>query len=194
MLHYRFVVARYNEDVTWCRRYPHTVYNKGGHLDNSTPLPNIGREAHTYLYHIVTQYDNLDEFTIFVQGNPFDHCRNVLERVEGLTRDGCPDFELLAHDVLLTTSEHCKWHRELPMKAFHTRLFGPTPPRTFRFGAGAQFVVSKRLIRTISKSTYQSLLNTIDKDQGPWVIERFWEQLFLAADGVEGVPPLRLLG
>ena len=32
------------------------------------PLPNVGRESHTYLTHIVTQYDDLSDYTIFFQG------------------------------------------------------------------------------------------------------------------------------
>ena len=195
MICYRLVVARYNEDVEWCRQYPHIVYNKGQHLDTSIPLPNIGREAHTYLYHIVHQYDVLDDYSIFVQGNPFDHCRDLLGRIKSYTQEGarCPDFELLSDQILTTSSEACQWHPGLPMKEFHARLFGNTPPRVFRFGAGAQFVVSKRVIQMIPKSVYQSLLDTIDKNKGPWVIERFWEQLFLAGLKHARVPRLILL-
>ena len=58
------VVARYNEDLEWLKKIPKeykiTIYNKG--LDDIknipssatiTKLPNIGRESHTYLYHMI---------------------------------------------------------------------------------------------------------------------------------------------
>ena len=61
------VVARYNEDVKWLNEfdtptYKVFLYNKGKPLNaNELPrnvvqidLPNVGREAHTYLYHIVS--------------------------------------------------------------------------------------------------------------------------------------------
>jgi hypothetical protein len=73
------VVARYNEDISWLKDLPKdikiTVYNKG---QNDIPmpyinLPNKGRESHTYLYHIVNNYNNLAEMTIFCQGDSISH-------------------------------------------------------------------------------------------------------------------------
>merc|ERR1711879_355135 len=39
------------------------------------PLPNIvdGREAHTYLWHIIANYHNLAEWNVFTQGQPHKH-------------------------------------------------------------------------------------------------------------------------
>jgi len=73
------VVARYNEDLSWLEQLPKdikiTIYNKGKD-DIKYPyikLPNIGRESHTYMYHIVENYNNLAEMTIFCQGNSIEH-------------------------------------------------------------------------------------------------------------------------
>ena len=75
------VVARYNEDVSWVRDFPKKIiYNKGD--ITSIPedlreyvvnLENVGREAHTYLYHIIHNWDKLDNVTIFSQGKYSDH-------------------------------------------------------------------------------------------------------------------------
>lgn len=74
MPEYRMIVARYNEDLNWTKKYNCTIYNKGDdHIDGSIRLDNVGREAHTYLRHIITNYHNLEENLIFVQGNPFEH-------------------------------------------------------------------------------------------------------------------------
>lgn len=77
------VVARYNEDLNWTLEYPfnqfqYTVYNKGPNTNfNKTRvnkiinLPNVGRCDHTYLHHIVRNYDDnsLSKITIFVPGS-----------------------------------------------------------------------------------------------------------------------------
>jgi hypothetical protein len=78
------VVARYNEDLEWLKQIPKdikiTVYNKG--LENINipyiKLPNIGRESHTYLQHIITNYNNLADQTIFCQGDSIFHSPDFL--------------------------------------------------------------------------------------------------------------------
>ena len=76
------VVARYNEDLKWLNKYASTnniyitIYNKG--INDITfketnnikiiSLHNVGRESHTYLYHIINNWDTLAQRTIFFQG------------------------------------------------------------------------------------------------------------------------------
>ncbi len=79
---YQFVVARYNEDIQWLFPFKDIVYlyNKGNYhpsLDNfkTIALPNVGRESHTYLTHIVENYDNLAEHVLFFQAHIDDHKR-----------------------------------------------------------------------------------------------------------------------
>ena len=72
----KVIIARYQEDISWANDigYDYIVYDKGELSgDNSIILPNIGRESHTYLTHIVRNYDSLATHNIFLQGNPFDH-------------------------------------------------------------------------------------------------------------------------
>jgi hypothetical protein len=76
------VVAHYNEDLSWLSMIPENVhvhiYTKGPQLESThghiggahttrQPLPNVGRESHTYLSHIVKNYDNLAPWTVFTQ-------------------------------------------------------------------------------------------------------------------------------
>ena len=75
------IVSRYNEDLLWMLEYPfnkfkYTVYNKGinedfdkTHVTKVIPLPNIGRCDHTYLYHIVTNFNNLASINVFFPGS-----------------------------------------------------------------------------------------------------------------------------
>ncbi len=67
---FELVVARYAEDLAWVRNIPPqirvTVYDKNGDAPypGAIRLPNVGREAHTYLHHIVKRYDTLAPLTI----------------------------------------------------------------------------------------------------------------------------------
>lgn len=80
------VVARYKEDVSWVFEYASTasritVYDKSGEPPppryhpkiRVVPLPNVGRESHTYLHHLVHERDSLASRIVFTQGNFADH-------------------------------------------------------------------------------------------------------------------------
>lgn len=70
------IIAKYKEDTSWALKLtqPYTIYDKSNDpVLYSVRLPNVGRETHTYLYHIIKNYDNLAEVTVFLQGNPVDH-------------------------------------------------------------------------------------------------------------------------
>jgi len=83
------VVARYNENLDWLKEIKKskdikiTVYNKGkDDIDVPfIPLPNVGRESHTYLYHIINNYDNLADQTIFCQGDPISHSPDFINLI-----------------------------------------------------------------------------------------------------------------
>jgi hypothetical protein len=78
------VVSRYNEDVEWVFPYNDIaiIYNKGYKLNipfhNLKNIKNVGREGGTYLYHIINNYNNLTDKTIFLQGEPFTHNETIL--------------------------------------------------------------------------------------------------------------------
>jgi len=75
------VISYYKEDLQWLNDYKHIpfrmiyIYNKGDqpitleipHVE--IKLPNIGRCDHTYLYHIIQNYDKLAKVTIFTTGS-----------------------------------------------------------------------------------------------------------------------------
>jgi len=69
------VLAHYNEDLGWTSAYKNilSIYSKSSEdsLPGRIHLPNVGREGHTFLYHIVNNYDNLADWTVFSQaGEP----------------------------------------------------------------------------------------------------------------------------
>jgi hypothetical protein len=68
------VLAQYDEDIRWSDLYRavRTVYCKGDEsmyllTPDCTRLPNVGRESHTYLHHVVERYDSLAGWTVFSQ-------------------------------------------------------------------------------------------------------------------------------
>jgi Protein of unknown function (DUF3431) len=75
------VVTRYNEGLEWMSTWPFsghrsTVYNKGpeSYMGPSQPtkiinLPNVGKNDHTYIYHIIENYHNLADCTVFLPGS-----------------------------------------------------------------------------------------------------------------------------
>jgi len=75
------VVANYEERLDWINEIPEqfysklTIYNKGSAKNYKFPkmtsvnLPNIGHCDHTYLYHVVNNYDKLADITIFLPGS-----------------------------------------------------------------------------------------------------------------------------
>jgi hypothetical protein len=96
------VVARYNEDLEWTKQFSNVIiYNKEIQLTddfNQILLNNVGREGHTYYKHIYDNYDNLAEYTIFLQGNPFDHSPNIISNLNKYINnaDLSIDFEFLS--------------------------------------------------------------------------------------------------
>lgn len=82
------VIARYNEHLDWALPYNDIaiIYNKG---DNNIPgflnkfnISNIGREGHTYLYHILNHYCELSNRTIFLQADWFPHNETILYGID----------------------------------------------------------------------------------------------------------------
>jgi hypothetical protein len=174
------VVARHREDLAWLEsmEMPAIVYDKSPRFRalDAVPLENVGREADTYLQHILRRWDDLADVTFFCQGNPHDHS---------------PDFAHLAgdceraHFCELATKEvvddHKGWpsHPGLPLREAWERLWPGRPvPESFRFRAGAMFAVHKDAIRSRPKDFYEQMLRIAREPQGPWVLERLWSYVW----------------
>merc|ERR1719201_2795292 len=63
------VLAHFNENVSGSDPYAsiRTIYCKGSKVPGCLELENVGREGHTYLHHIITNYDKLADWTVFSQ-------------------------------------------------------------------------------------------------------------------------------
>jgi hypothetical protein len=188
------VVARHTEDLAWLRRVPReftvTIYNKGHDLPDTTPLPNLGREAHTYLHHLAERHNTLADITVFVQGHPFDHAPNLHKILRSLA-DGTfpvPDFHWLG--FLADTDDHrgrrlfVPWSKnpdrqELRLNEFHQQLFGTPGPASYRFFVGAQFIVTRPTAHRRTSAFYAQARDlSANFPLAPHGFERCWDRVF----------------
>lgn len=215
----RLVISSYKEDTKWIeyldrsKVQSYLLYRKNNnHLnnyldyekenENNVSLANIGREAHTYLIHIVKNYDNLYEHEIFCQGNPFEHCFNFLDEIHALN-DGT-SFKQFGQIESIVCKEKIKksvsdfnfkylnnlikkdssWTRAnfFHIDSIHLDLFGEEMPNTSLMKPYAQFVASREAIRSHSLETYVRLLDyfndNINYNVMAWHMEYFWHILF----------------
>lgn len=195
------VVARCHESLAWLRRVPEsiqvTVYNKGDGACGGYTLPNLGREAHSYLHHIAAHYDQLADLTVFVQGYPFDHAPDLHHFLRSLANgeQKVNKFHWLgfladtddAHGRRLFVPWSKNPHREeLDMDTFSRRVFGAPAERQYTFFGGGQFAVSRDLIRRRSQTFYQKAAEIACSFQhAPHCFERCWDRIF-SVNGTAG--------
>ena len=210
---YHIVIARYNENIDWIYKintnlYDIFVYNKGEKLDinlncNIINLDNIGRESHTYLYHIIQNFDKLPEKIIFTQAHPFDHVRNTfIDEINNF--NNCHfNFFYFSKNILcikydsnknkfleygiLNDVEWNNYHAlNSPIATTMKILFDNFKEENlnFIFGAGAIYAVNKELIMKNKKNFYIKcidILNTSSNLQNPdegHSFERLWYYIF----------------
>lgn len=170
------IVARYKEDVDWLSKvnsipneniFIYDKHEKTSHVtNNSFLLENIGREAHTYIVHIINNYNNLSDINIFCQGNPFDHCRHMLDFLNNeLTVLNDTKFKWLSNS-LFDSDRFGKPHHHIStdMKEFFEAIGLTLNTEKFKFGPGAQFLVSKELIMKHPLSFYENMLKQFDSN------------------------------
>lgn len=76
---FKVVVARFKENIEWLNDISDNciIYNKHSPLPDDNliqhSLPNIGREANTYLNYIIDNYNNLPDVVVFTQADIGHH-------------------------------------------------------------------------------------------------------------------------
>lgn len=103
------IAAHYNENIEWMTAIPEDVnvhlYTKSdieipkkiSDLSNFKfyRLENIGNEGHTYLTHIVKNYESLEGLLYFIQADPHEHCTDFIQKLEENFIGGISDFNLI---------------------------------------------------------------------------------------------------
>lgn len=206
---FQIVVARYNENVEWLKESckDTIIYNKGDtlqYLTNIISLPNVGREAHTYLYHIVQNYHNLAEVTLFTQAHVSDHgyvedihslkatigsaaftngySDNILKYRVGDDVSWDPYFNVNVRRCLI------EYYRIPPesvdkigFKDWFEKYIDSQYPEVLHAYPAAIFAVSKKQILTRSIEYYKMLLSQLSNENSPieaHFLERSWYYVF----------------
>uniref|UniRef100_A0A6C0EF39 Uncharacterized protein n=1 Tax=viral metagenome TaxID=1070528 RepID=A0A6C0EF39_9ZZZZ len=214
------VISRYNENLQWIKnepfnKHPVIVYNKGinnnyvntSNIIKTVNLPNVGRESHTYLYHIINNYHNLADVTIFLPGssdliNKYDRVKKMVEKVEQTNNTvlSCVyDPLILKNQYNFTIDEYFSSHVDNKhinqngiIKKSSIRPYGKWFEKTFVNGEKNEYVsycgiisISKKNILQKPKKYYEKLLNELDTHHNPEVghyLERSWYSIFYPYD------------
>ena len=197
MSSHRLVVARFRESVDWAEAFgTYTIYNKGRDdlstrlRSNSVRLPNVGREAHTYIHHIVENYDSLEDVMIFSQGGYRAHVHMEPDEFFRAAVDvGDIGFSAKLGDTSLAVGSNSKdfvlhWHgTELKTKdpyelgGWWEKTTGEAWVRSRIVFWGATFSVRREYILRRSRESYIEILKTLDWCANPMeahFCERAW--------------------
>ncbi len=201
------IIARYKEDLSWLENHKDfkiKVYNKGNKLiDNKymkiENLENVGRESHTWLYHIVKNYKNLNEISIFLQGNIQDlNCMAHLNPNKYLKNINQYGFTVSRYGLL--SPFHWDWNvgldkdnryqkqwlnneiskSKIGFRGFAKTIF-PDIPFFVATSYGGCFAVKKETILQHKVNFYEALLDILSKSKNPiegHYMERLWCYIF----------------
>jgi len=203
----QFVIARYKEPIDWLRKgsYAVNVYNKSG-VDEfgMISLPNVGREAHTYIYHIVQNYDTLSDITIFLQAKISDHgytqdldhiasqlgsparscgfSSNFHTTKKGDNVHSDPDFNIRMADALIREySISPSSVGKIEFSKWFTQFIDPVYPDPMTWYGNGLFAVSRERIHSRPKKFYEDMLCQLSRENAPieaHFLERSWFYVF----------------
>ena len=157
-------------------------------------LPNIGREAHTYLWHIIHNYESLGEVTVFCQGKPFDHAYDFHQTLRDFGRKSGGQrfsatgshrgYRRCARQLCFSRSgAKTKTGTNWTCAAFIARCLTADGPEEYTFRLGAQFAVTREIIRKRPREFYERALQvSIDFPDAAHCFERSWPLVFGVAN------------
>ncbi len=184
MLKIDLVVAKYKEDVSWVEevksKYNVIVYSKDENETNSDfeILPNVGRESQTYVHHIIKNFENLADCTIFTQGYPFDHKGDFVRHISEIDYLNIDKFLPIGVGTYTCDDNGNPHHPGLQCGLYTEELLGEYR-NYFEFYPGALFVLTKSAILEKGIKYFQRL-NDIhyECNDFPWMVERLWGHIF----------------
>ena len=183
------VVAKYREDVGWLKEVPPEmkvcVYDKSGIKQEFPPeikveyIKNVGRDPHTFMYHITRHYHELDDYTCFAQGYPFDHCpkKQFFEKISTVEQH----YHELGNVSFTVVGNGSKETGNIPISKVYKEIMG-VEKTSFSFHWGMQIILSKELILLRPKSFYENLCTKAELlYQDPFtlpLLERLWRSIW----------------
>lgn len=172
----KVIVSRFEESVDWVSKlkYKTVIFNKNENEINlfENNLPNVGREGHTFFNYIVSNYEYLPEYMAFVQGNPYDHCSNVIEEINDFEFN--TDFKPLGPLFKETTEiEHIN-----QQVIGYGKKIGFEVKLPLYYVRGAQHIISRDLVHKQPKTYYEKILDSLSHEVYPWDVLNVEKTLF----------------
>ena len=174
------VIARNSGDVSWTKKYSNVIiYNKGPKLNdsyNEIKLPDVGTQLYTYIKYICDNYNNLNNYTIFLHEYLYDLLAPVEEDLNKYINNPNLNinFEFLSHSNIRTihindansleTFPYIIILHDLYKKIFNTTL---VTNLEIKYTLPPCFIVSKTQILKRSKHFYLNIIDLMEnsKDQ-----------------------------
>jgi hypothetical protein len=186
------VVAKYRENIDWVINagVPYTIYNKDQECSDPRfiNLPNIGREAHTYLHYIVTNYYNLPDYVFFSEGNCLSNrpleSRESFESLYSEINNfrGMPRVKPMGTRVVerIEGDQSC-YELNLNVVRIYEKLF-KAEKTEFVYYIGGQLIVPRSRIIFHSYNFYKQIYDNISDIRGAgycaWTLERLWPYIY----------------
>ena len=208
------VVSVYKENMSWLNEEPFNgldtiCYNKGNQdiaeCKNSKckviDLPNVGRESHSYLHHIIENYNNLAPVTVFIPASWTDDRKKstaleIIEKARTYKKTNIPTTPVSQNDDVWgfqldewtsTNSKNKEMNETSLLQHCPQRPFGvwyklnfPDTPLTHIQYTGI-FAVARDDIIKHPIERYKNLIKYIDNHSNPEAghyIERAWHSIF----------------
>ena len=201
---HEFVIAHYDEDLEWLLEFNQNhrihIYHKGRlvvpdyRFHQWEVLPNVGRESHTYLHHIISNYDHLANVTVFLQGEISSHgsCyEDINDYIEEAYQDGysAKAYKWLEEWGMLPHVG--RWREQMEegrlrasnftLGEFWFIIFGTQHPEWIEWTASGCFGVTRERIRRRPVEHYKRLIGYINDHPNPeegHYFERLWFSMF----------------
>jgi hypothetical protein len=194
------VVIRENGCVEWTKQFKNIlILNKSDPLSdeyNHIDVQNVGREFHTIFTYIYNNYENLDNYIIFITVDEISFgkiCSEMINRINYyLNNNSNPFFEYITHykyyihtSTILSEREdeedtvanvknaYDRVYRELFSKIEHKYVYKPE---------GSSFIVSNKLILARSKNFYLKIIQFLEHSKTPiehYVIDVIIQKIFM---------------
>lgn len=202
------IISRYSEKLEWLKdapfnKYTYIVYNKGNNdnyyksdkFKKEIKLNNVGREAHTYLTHIINNYDNeqFAKLTVFLPGSvelehKYGRAKKLLNEINIGDKDvdlfSCILMDKPVRDVFynftidkyLSSNNDNKINNDKdevdisnirPFGKWYEKIFNNINNENRCFTQNSMFVITKDTILKKPKTYYINLIKYLDKHHNP---------------------------
>lgn len=193
------VISLFDKDISWLKDITNknvspVIYRKGDiatHEQEIVIEPNVGRDVHTFFYHILHNYDKLADVTFFVQDYPFDHWGDLIEILNSetweekatLKNGGYYGFHNNTLGTAwstpiqgwLDTNQHgtgkvlvCNNDgspqdlvNNIDVNEYWSNYFTNNPPSVYEFMPGGHFGVTKEQVRLRPKEFYERIVHDL---------------------------------